>query len=837
MNIGENQIISDQGNSTRDVQGENDHDRERRRFFAIQQERGNCRFGFPHPKAAQTHLRTNLESRFTVRGDRDIILRRRKEEDRHVNPYNPVILKLWQANMDIQAVSDPFAAICYMLGYITKDERSERDSVREALAKMPESATSLQLMTRLGNAIISHREVSKEEAMMLLLSEQLVYTSTSSVFIPAFPPDKRRKSTLSRKTLQNRDPTSTEIWQTSMMEQYPKRPRGDIWDTMTLREYAAWFQVVSVERAGADSDLPGDSNDFFEAEESSAAEVSNFERNPRWRQTADEPPFVRKANTKTSKLPRFSLGQNGPQIRLRRASRCVTSPMGSSANLNSKYALLACHVPFRSEYEDLFGVPEGSIITEEMIEEALARHKEDIERQKRIIPLGFAQRISELFSQLETRMREEPDFANRMEMSLQAQNLPDPNQDFETMESLGVGLEVELDRQAMDEMTLPPRDPGPSIVADLQHEEDFEALVSKLSSEQAQVVNIIQRYLEDLDQYKRACHERASLEKANQALPFRAIALPAEPAPPIIPRLLVMGPGGTGKSFLIRVLVLLLRRWAHNRITTEPSPRGGCLLAAPTGIAAFNIGGTTIHHLFRLPVEKRGNLEFQPLRGAALNAVRSSFTGVKLLIIDEVSMVSSKIFDLLNSRLNQIFQTSDEGFFGNLALCFVGDYAQLPPVCGLPIFDIRANNWLLYRQLFSPILLHIPQRQRNDKDFAELLNRARLGKCSTEDIIQLNSRSLQQENQHWRLVKQELEQEFQDATYLFPRRKDVAEHNHKRVRELALLTGQPVYSIRAADKVTGGKETDPRRPVPDDPDKTGGLLSLLEITVGSQARL
>ena len=64
-------------------------------------------------------------------------------------------------------------------------------------------------------------------------------------------------------------------------------------------------------------------------------------------------------------------------------------------------------------------------------------------------------------------------------------------------------------------------------------------------------------------------------------------------------RMFVSGVGGTGKSFLIETI---------DQLTSETWPSGGttCAIAAPTGLAAFNVGGMTLHRLFQLPIEHDG---------------------------------------------------------------------------------------------------------------------------------------------------------------------------------------------------------------------------------------
>ena len=102
-------------------------------------------------------------------------------------------------------------------------------------------------------------------------------------------------------------------------------------------------------------------------------------------------------------------------------------------------------------------------------------------------------------------------------------------------------------------------------------------------------------------------------------------------------RMIVSGTAGTGKSYLIHCLQLLLQCQL--------------MVAAPTGVAAFNIDGHTLHSLLSLPT--RG--EFKDLEGERFTKLHQSFSEVKYVIIDEMSMVGGKIFGQVDRRLRQAF--------------------------------------------------------------------------------------------------------------------------------------------------------------------------------------
>ena len=113
----------------------------------------------------------------------------------------------------------------------------------------------------------------------------------------------------------------------------------------------------------------------------------------------------------------------------------------------------------------------------------------------------------------------------------------------------------------------------------------------------------------------------------------------------------VSGVGGTGKSFLIKtVRALVSKLWGEETRSTL------CAVTAPTGLAAFNVGGVTIHRLLQLPIEHEGRgAGYWKLAKETLKIMRTSLSKLKLLIIDEVFMVSSLNLAYIHLRLDEIF--------------------------------------------------------------------------------------------------------------------------------------------------------------------------------------
>ena len=104
------------------------------------------------------------------------------------------------------------------------------------------------------------------------------------------------------------------------------------------------------------------------------------------------------------------------------------------------------------------------------------------------------------------------------------------------------------------------------------------------------------------------------------------------------------------------------------------------MLVGPTGVAAFNIGGLTIHYAFQLPVEHGNLTKYTKLSAERLHQLRLLCKDVHTIIIDEISMVSYETLGFIHQRLTEIKGTDDtEVYFGGLNIIAVGDFYQLPP--------------------------------------------------------------------------------------------------------------------------------------------------------------
>jgi ATP-dependent exoDNAse (exonuclease V) alpha subunit len=204
--------------------------------------------------------------------------------------------------------------------------------------------------------------------------------------------------------------------------------------------------------------------------------------------------------------------------------------------------------------------------------------------------------------------------------------------------------------------------------------------------------------------------------------------------------LFLSGGAGVGKSTVTNALYEALVRYLNAQLENDPDDVSVIKLA-PTGKAAFHIRMNTLHSAFNIPANRGFN--YCTLDRDRLNTIRSQLEKLQVIFIDEISMVGSGMFNFLSLRLQQIMGTKEP--FGGLSVITVGDVFQLKPVSDHWIFEnsnesynaLASNLWQQYFQMFE-----LPQvmRQREDKDFAEILNRIREGKHTENDIRVLKER-------------------------------------------------------------------------------------------------
>lgn len=211
--------------------------------------------------------------------------------------------------------------------------------------------------------------------------------------------------------------------------------------------------------------------------------------------------------------------------------------------------------------------------------------------------------------------------------------------------------------------------------------------------------------------------------------------------------LFLEGAGGNGKSYLIDAIVQyssqIWRKIDHKNIEFAP-----VLKLAPTGIAAVNIKGSTIHSAFVLPIFDQQDGDTKTMkkgRNVIISDSHEHLRYVKLVIIDEIGATSDKILKELDTRL-KLVQDGTQPFGGVSVIC-AGDYYQLPPIGGKQICNPRSESYDLWK-LFQKCTLQTNMRHKNDVQFGKAMEELRVGNCSTETINLLKSRVITKQQFH-----------------------------------------------------------------------------------------
>ncbi|WP_295441670.1 helix-turn-helix domain-containing protein [uncultured Thiodictyon sp.] len=195
------------------------------------------------------------------------------------------------------------------------------------------------------------------------------------------------------------------------------------------------------------------------------------------------------------------------------------------------------------------------------------------------------------------------------------------------------------------------------------------------------------------------------------------------------------GKAGTGKTTFLHTLKADLPKRT--------------VVTAPTGVAAINAGGVTLHSFFQLPFGPfvpGGDSQRQAAQQRLSRQKREIIQGLDLLVIDEISMVRCDLLDAVDFVLRR--ERRSHRPFGGVQLLMIGDLHQLAPV-------VPGQDWAILRDFYEspyffgsralqatevvPIALEHIYRQ-SDADFIELLNRVRDNRLDEATLERLNSR-------------------------------------------------------------------------------------------------
>ena len=220
------------------------------------------------------------------------------------------------------------------------------------------------------------------------------------------------------------------------------------------------------------------------------------------------------------------------------------------------------------------------------------------------------------------------------------------------------------------------------------------------------------------------------------------------------------GGAGVGKSYITNEVIRDYRNRAKQVVSL-----------GSTGVSAVNIGGFTVHSFFVFGIASNFDDLNQSDKRAKkrLMDLKKILKATDLIIIDEISMVSTDLLDMIAYRLNNY------GYLGKVL--FVGDFFQLPPVVkhnskndvfGEKLYAFESMAW----DRFELLVIELTQMKRTtDAEFTHILTKVRKGMCD-EEVVSYMMRL-------WNNEKME-----KDPTYLYGRNLEVEQTNRAKINEL-----------------------------------------------------
>ena len=692
---------------------------------------------------------------------------KRKPQEMRINLFNENMLLAWKANLDIQIVLEPYGCATYIVGYISKSQRGMSAQLDAAAKEARKGNLDLKKQVRhIGNVFSNSVEVSAQEAVYLSLQIPLTKSTRDVVFVNTSTSEERVFLLKPKSSLDDLPPESTDIESDNIIQRYSKRPRQ--LQKLCLADYVSKVDVIYPKENKLPTEMEV-KNDDDVSENSSSDENDDIQKETKIVCDPISSDFLLKTKAgtvyKSRKVPKV--------IRYVRYNKKKDPE-------NYYREKLMLFMPWRNEAKDLLSTFDTYETHYNSIKTSLEAKSNEYEHH--VDELEIARQTAEAeensFDQIAPNTEQENREAEE-EGDTEAEHFVyfNPNRVLEHRH-YDIGIELQ------STCSVPPVETTGIMLSD----EEYLQLLRSLNIRQREFFNHIMHWLKCKDE------------------PIYAF---------------LSGGAGVGKSVVIRALYQSLYRTLNLKEGENPDDIR-ILLCAYMGFAAFNISGQTICSAFHKKIFQGSD----HLSADELNTFRIKYRHLKVIIIDEISTVSSQTLNFINTRLQQLTGTTAD--FGGLSVIAVGDLYQLKPVTGSWIFldlDKESSSLAqnLWKDLFKLYELVDIMRQKDDLEFAHLLNRLRLNALTEKD----------QDTLQTRLVSPESKDYQKDLLHLFAENAGVDKHNNEILTE---MSGEkvviPCHDTVVSANISAKKCDNLVKSLPDDFSKTGNLMKLLTVAVG-----
>ena len=689
---------------------------------------------------------------------------KRKVKEMRINPFNENILLAWKANLDIQIVLEPYGCASYIVGYISKSQRGMSAQLDAAAKEARRGNLDLKKQVRhIGNVFSNCVEVSAQEAVYLDLQIPLTKCTRDIVFINTSIPEERIFLLKPKAALDELPAESTDVESENVIQRYSKRPRQ--LGKLCLADYVSKVDIT-YPKGNKFSEKVDNTNDDDSFVNSSGDESDDsFDDN----------------NSQSSDL--LFEAKNGTKYKKRKVPRIIRYVRYNRKRDPENYfrEQLMLFVPWRNEQKDLIGSFGTYEARYNSVQTSLVSKRNEYEHHAE--ELEIARQMMENEERDYDQIAPNAEQENREteeEGSAESEKFVcfNPSRVVE-QRHYDIGIELQ------STCSMPPVETSGILLPD----DEYLQLLRSLNLRQREFFNHIVHWIKCKDE------------------PVYAF---------------LTGGAGVGKSVVIRALYQSLFRILNLKDGENPDDKR-ILLCAYMGFAAFNISGQTICSAFHRKMYQKGT---NHLAADELNTFRIKYRHLKVIIIDEISMVGNMTLSFIDTRLQQLMGTKE--VFGGLSVIAVGDLYQLKPVGDYLIsLDLKKGasslGRNLWKELFTMYELVDIMRQKDDLGFAQLLNRLRLNEMTEEDKQKLQTR----------VVDRETGDYPKDALHLFAQNYYVDQHNDT---ILSQLPGEK-YVISCHDSIVSANIPANRHQslidkLPKDYGQTGQLKKSLTVVVG-----
>ena len=613
------------------------------------------------------------------------IILKHTPQDMCLNAYNPNLLYLWGGNIDLQYVINEVATVMYVCSYMTKGEKAMGETLKRVSQECKNDDIRTQ-MNKIKKEFLGKRVLGAPESAMRVLSMWLMKKSRKVVQVNTSMRAERVSLPKTKKQLSQLHDDDEDVFATSLIDRYAARP--SCLDKMCLAMFAVRYDVVS-----------SCSDNISETSVDNAMSSSDV----------DMPSEGINGNPGEKK---YIILKNGLGKIIKRKEQAVMRARRYKVHSEPEkyyHSKLILYYPWNNEDELIAGFKsyyESYIAKCDSVRENSKLFNDDCE--------AFDITDSELDGDI-------PSSVWDLVAPAVAQDDADTSKlGHKTLQKGCDGEDVSKGLQggAVEYTT---RDTLSKLYshAAKQHDMSFREYCSNmcsLNNEQREIVMYCRSWC------KKYIHNYRSGRKLDGFHIF------------------LSGSGGTGKSHVVKMIQRDMCSLLRNIINPEPD-QPIVLITAPTGSAAFNIGGSTVHAAFSLHDKSRAKLTYEKR-----SLMQLELEHLMLLITDEISMVGFDLFQRMNEAVCGI-KGSVNGDWAGICLLAVGDLYQLPPVAVSPIYmnprkaqtlsDMAPNG----REMMQLHELTQIMRQK-DNAFAEAFDRIR--RCTPEegscDDIMLQSR-------------------------------------------------------------------------------------------------